>query len=57
MASWTPYAVVTFIGQFGPDNTHIEPWISALPALCAKVVFFIRYLHFFCLFRLLFVTN
>lgn len=37
MVSWTPYAVVTFVGQFGDEKTHIKPWISALPALCAKV--------------------
>ncbi|VVC31550.1 G protein-coupled receptor, rhodopsin-like,GPCR, rhodopsin-like, 7TM [Cinara cedri] len=36
MISWTPYAVVTFVGQFGDEKTKIEPWISALPALCAK---------------------
>jgi len=36
IASWTPYAVVTFVGQFG-GQTKIEPWISALPAICAKV--------------------
>ncbi|XP_050428171.1 rhodopsin, GQ-coupled-like isoform X2 [Adelges cooleyi] len=35
MISWTPYAVVTAIGQFG-DQQLITPWISALPALCAK---------------------
>lgn len=35
IASWTPYAVVTFVGQFG-GQTKIEPWISALPAICAK---------------------
>jgi len=37
IASWTPYAVVTFVGQFGDSQTKIEPWISALPAICAKV--------------------
>ncbi|XP_025421001.1 rhodopsin, GQ-coupled-like, partial [Sipha flava] len=36
MMSWTPYAVVTFFGQFGADDMKIEPWVSALPALCAK---------------------
>lgn len=34
--SWTPYAVITFVSQFG--NNHIEPWVSALPALFAKVI-------------------
>jgi len=29
--------VVTFVGQFGDSQTKIEPWISALPAICAKV--------------------
>lgn len=37
MMSWTPYAVVTFVGQFGADDMKLEPWVSALPALCAKV--------------------
>lgn len=47
MASWTPYAVVTFVGQFGDNTTPIKPWISALPALCAKVkvtIFFITFI-------------
>lgn len=37
LISWTPYAVITFVGQFGGDHIHIEPWVSALPALFAKV--------------------
>jgi len=43
IASWTPYAVVTFIGQFGDSQTKIEPWVSALPAICAKVCYMIFY--------------
>lgn len=38
LTSWTPYALVTLVGQFGDETTKIEPWISALPAICAKVV-------------------
>lgn len=33
--SWSPYATVSFIGQFG-DVTLLTPWVSALPALFAK---------------------
>lgn len=37
LISWTPYAVVTCFGQFADNGAKIAPWISALPALCAKV--------------------
>lgn len=37
LASWTPYAVVTCFGQFADNGANIPPWVSALPALCAKV--------------------
>ncbi|XP_054258107.1 rhodopsin-like [Macrosteles quadrilineatus] len=33
--SWTPYAVITFIGQFGPRE-WLNPWVTALPAFFAK---------------------
>ena len=33
--AWTPYAVVTLIGQFGPDGT-LTPWATAFPAYFAK---------------------
>ncbi|XP_045114177.1 rhodopsin-like isoform X2 [Portunus trituberculatus] len=33
--SWSPYATVSFIGQFG-DVRLLTPWVSALPALFAK---------------------
>lgn len=36
LVSWTPYAVVTFIVQFG-DRSLITPWMTALPAIFAKV--------------------
>ncbi|CAH0386546.1 unnamed protein product [Bemisia tabaci] len=35
LVAWTPYAVVTLIGQFG-NPLLITPWVSALPALFAK---------------------
>ncbi|RZF46997.1 hypothetical protein LSTR_LSTR014303 [Laodelphax striatellus] len=35
MISWTPYAIVTLIGQFGNKGV-ITPWLSALPAFFAK---------------------
>merc|ERR1711915_499391 len=33
--AWTPYAVVAFIGQFGPRNL-ITPLASSIPAISAK---------------------
>ncbi|KAG8305134.1 hypothetical protein J6590_076129 [Homalodisca vitripennis] len=36
MVSWTPYAVVTAIGQFG-DPSWVTPWVAALPAIFAKL--------------------
>ncbi|XP_046667713.1 rhodopsin, GQ-coupled-like [Homalodisca vitripennis] len=35
LVSWTPYAVVTFIAQFG-DPRLVTPWVAALPAIFAK---------------------
>ncbi|XP_075215320.1 rhodopsin, GQ-coupled-like [Lycorma delicatula] len=35
LLSWTPYAVVTLIGQFGNQGL-VTPWVSALPAFFAK---------------------
>lgn len=35
LLSWTPYAVVTLIGQFG-DLSLMTPWVSSLPAYFAK---------------------
>ncbi|KAI5702904.1 hypothetical protein M8J75_005466 [Diaphorina citri] len=35
LLAWTPYAVITFIGQFG-DASLITPWVSATPAIFAK---------------------
>ncbi|XP_050536762.1 rhodopsin, GQ-coupled-like isoform X2 [Daktulosphaira vitifoliae] len=35
MIAWTPYAIVTAIGQFG-EKTLLKPWISSLPAIFAK---------------------
>ncbi|XP_024084814.1 rhodopsin, GQ-coupled-like [Cimex lectularius] len=34
--SWTPYAVITFIGHFGPEGI-LNPWITAMPAYFAKM--------------------
>ena len=33
--AWTPYAVVTLIGQFGPDGI-LTPWTTVFPAYFAK---------------------
>nr|CAD7573163.1 unnamed protein product [Timema californicum] len=33
--SWTPYTVVTMIGQFG-DVRLVTPWVATMPALFAK---------------------
>ncbi|XP_049857920.1 melanopsin-like [Schistocerca gregaria] len=35
LISWTPYTVVTLIGQFG-DESFITPWVASLPAFFAK---------------------
>ncbi|PSN50450.1 hypothetical protein C0J52_04961, partial [Blattella germanica] len=35
LVSWTPYAVVTCIGQFG-DQRLVTPWVASLPAFFAK---------------------
>uniref|UniRef100_A0A8D8Q7C5 Rhodopsin, GQ-coupled n=2 Tax=Cacopsylla melanoneura TaxID=428564 RepID=A0A8D8Q7C5_9HEMI len=35
LLAWTPYAVITFIGQFG-DQSLVTPWLSATPAIFAK---------------------
>lgn len=36
LAAWTPYAIVTIIGQFGPDDFQISPVATAIPAYFAK---------------------
>jgi hypothetical protein len=36
LVSWTPYSVVTLIGQFGPPGV-VTPFVAALPAYFAKV--------------------
>ncbi|BES87196.1 7 transmembrane receptor (rhodopsin family) [Nesidiocoris tenuis] len=33
--SWTPYAIVTMIGHFGPEGV-LTPYVCAFPAFCAK---------------------
>ncbi|XP_054278962.1 melanopsin-A-like [Macrosteles quadrilineatus] len=35
LISWTPYALVTLVAQFG-DQKLITPWVAALPAFFAK---------------------
>jgi r-opsin len=36
LVSWTPYAIVALIGQFG-DATIVNPYLSELPVIFAKV--------------------
>ena len=36
LAAWTPYAIVTIIGQFGPDDFQISPVATAILAYFAK---------------------
>jgi len=35
LLAWTPYAVITFIGQFGPEGI-LTPWVTVFPAYFAK---------------------
>ncbi|KAG8223385.1 Arthropsin, partial [Ladona fulva] len=35
LTSWTPYSVVSLIGQFG-DIQRVTPWTATLPAIFAK---------------------
>lgn len=36
LIAWTPYAIVTLIGQFGPENEPLSPAATAIPAYFAK---------------------
>nr|CAH0104741.1 unnamed protein product [Daphnia galeata] len=36
LTAWTPYAVVTFIGQFGPEDSQLSPMATAIPSYFAK---------------------
>lgn len=36
LISWSPYAMVTLLAQFGSDKFRVTPWMSSLPALFAK---------------------
>lgn len=52
IVSWSPYAIVSFICQFG-DLELITPWIATLPSLFAKasvvynpIVYGMRHPHF-----------
>ena len=36
LTAWTPYAVVTLIGQFGPADSPLTPIATAVPAYFAK---------------------
>ncbi|KAK4014843.1 hypothetical protein OUZ56_027353 [Daphnia magna] len=36
LTAWTPYAVVTFIGQFGPEEHQLSPMATAISAYFAK---------------------
>lgn len=35
LTAWTPYAIVTCIGQFGPEG-YLTPYVTAIPAYFAK---------------------
>jgi r-opsin len=36
LTAWTPYAIVTLIGQFGPEDSQLSPIATAIPAYFAK---------------------
>jgi r-opsin len=36
LTAWTPYAIVTLIGQFGPEDSQLSPMATAIPAYFAK---------------------
>lgn len=36
ITAWTPYAIVTLIGQFGPEDSPLSPIATAIPAYFAK---------------------
>jgi len=36
LTAWTPYAIVTLIGQFGPEDSQMSPVAIAIPAYFAK---------------------
>jgi r-opsin len=36
LTAWTPYAIVTLIGQFGSEDSHLSPMATAIPAYFAK---------------------
>lgn len=36
LVSWTPYAIVTLVGQFG-DARIVTAWVQTVPAFFAKV--------------------
>lgn len=36
LTAWTPYAIVTLIGQFGPEDAPLSPTATAIPAYFAK---------------------
>ena len=36
LTAWTPYAIVTLIGQFGSEDSQLSPMATAIPAYFAK---------------------